>query len=215
MKRLRKAIDAMGAADRFDVSIFPMQAFMHFKRGEEAHDRRAAYDEISRAHGTKVDDVWSQLEEVYAEEGLTLTRDGKVGNPFDAQRLLWFAEKSGKALDVLEALLEACHAKGQPLSDLAVLNDCAFAAGLASSERDDDMARFLVSPRGASDVALQLGECLDRGVVASPVVVLDRRFPLEGAQPYAVVGAVLAELLATGTNFRVVEPSGMNSSKWP
>jgi predicted DsbA family dithiol-disulfide isomerase len=52
-------------------------------------------------------------------------------------------------------------------------------------------------------------------VVASPVVVLDHRFPLEGAQPYAVVGAVLAELLATGTNFRVVEPSGMNSSKWP
>ena len=52
-------------------------------------------------------------------------------------------------------------------------------------------------------------------VVASPVVVLDRRFPLEGAQPYAVVGAVLAELLATGTNFRVVAPSGMDSSKWP
>ena len=46
------------------------------------------------------------------EEGLTLTRDGKVGNPFDAQRLLWFAEKKGKALDVLEALLEACHAEG-------------------------------------------------------------------------------------------------------
>ena len=158
MKRLRKAIDAMGAADRFDISIFPMQAYMHFKRGEEAHDRRAAYDEISRAHGTKVDDVWARLQEVYAEEGLSLTRDGKVGNPFDAQRLLWFAEKSGKALDVLEALLEACHAKGQPLSDLAVLNDCAFAAGLASSERDDDMARFLVSPRGGSDVALQLGE---------------------------------------------------------
>ena len=215
MKRLRKAIEAMGAADRFEVSVFPMQAFMHFKRGDEAHDRRAAYDEISRAHGTKVDDVWSQLQEVYDEEGLTLTRDGEVGNPFDAQRLLWFAEKSGKQLDVLEALLEACHAKGQPLSDLAVLNDCAFAAGLASSERDDDMARFLVSPRGGSDVALQLGECLDRGVVASPVVVLDRRFPLEGAHPYAVVGAVLAELLATGTNFRVVAPSGMDSSKWP
>ena len=52
-------------------------------------------------------------------------------------------------------------------------------------------------------------------VAASPVVVLDEKFPLEGAQPYAVVGAVLAELLATGTNFRVVEPSGMNSSKWP
>ena len=206
----------MGAADRFEVSVFPMQAFMHFKRGDEAHDRRAAYDEISRAHGTlKVDDVWSQLQEVYDEEDLTLTRDGKVGNPFDAQRLLWFAEKSNKQLDVLEALLEACHAKGQPLSDLAVLNDCAFAAGLASSERDDDMARFLVSPRGGSDVALRLGECLDRGVVASPVVVLDRRFPLEGAQPYAVVGAVLAELLATGTNFRVVAPSGMDSSKWP
>ena len=204
----------MGAADRFDVSIFPMQAFMHFKRGEEAHDRRAAYDEISRAHGTK-NDVWARLQEVYDEEGLTLTRDGKVGNPFDAQRLLWFAEKSGKQLEVLEALLEACHAKGQPLSDLAVLNDCAFAAGLASSERDDDMARFLVSPRGGSDVALRLGECLTRGVVASPVVVLDHRFPLEGAQPYAVVGAVLAELLATGTNFRVIEPSGMNSSKWP
>ena len=136
----------MGAADRFEVSIFPMQAFMHFKRGDEAHDRRAAYDEISRAHGTKVDEVWARLEEVYDEEGLTLTRDGKVGNPFDAQRLLWFAEKSGKALDVLEALLEACHAKGQPLSDLAVLNDCAFKAGLAKSARDDDMARFLVSP---------------------------------------------------------------------
>ena len=96
-----------------------------------------------------------------------------------------------------------------------MLNDCAFAAGLASSERDDDMARFLVSPRGGSDVALRLNECLTRGVTASPVVVLDRRFPLEGAQPYAVVGAVLAELLATGTNFRVVAPSGMNSSKWP
>ena len=68
---------------------------------------------------------------------------------------------------------------------------------------------------GSLHVALHLSECLDRGVVASPVVVLDRRFPLEGAQPYAVVGAVLAELLATGTNFRVVEPSGMDSSKWP
>ena len=83
----------MGAADRFDISIFPMQAYMHFKRGDEAHDRRAAYDEISRAHGTKVDDVWARLQEVYDEEGLTLTQDGKVGNPFDAQRLLWFAEK--------------------------------------------------------------------------------------------------------------------------
>ena len=144
-------------------------------------DRRAALPRNFQERTARKGMTWARLQEIYEEEGLTLTRDGKVGNPFDAQRLLWFAEKSGKALDVLEALLEACHAKGQPLSDLAVLNDCAFAAGLASSERDDDMARFLVSPRGGSDVALQFASVLANRVVASPVVVLDQRFPLEGA----------------------------------
>ena len=135
----------MGAADRFDISIFPMQAFMHFPRGEEAHDRRKAYDEISRAHGTKGDDVWARLQEVYAEEGLTLT-GRESGQPLRRAAPALVRGEVRQSFRCIEALLEACHAKGQPLSDLAVLNDCAFAAGLASSERDDDMARFLVSP---------------------------------------------------------------------
>jgi len=205
----------MNGSHRFELRVFSMQVFMHLKRGG-SEDRRKAYDEIARAHETKDPEAaWRHLQQVYAEEGLALTREGRVGNPLEAQRLIWLAGKHNKSVEVLEALLEACHAKGEALSDLKVLNECAHKAGLAQSATDDVMARFLVSPKGASEVALQISECLTRGVTTSPVVVLDDRFPLMGAQPYAVVGACLAELLATGTNFRVVEATTNTSAHWP
>ena len=84
-----------------------MQVFMHLKRGG-SEDRRTAYDEITRAHETKDPEAaWRHLEQVYAEEGLMLTREGRVGNPLEAQRLLWLAAKHQKSAEVLEALLEA------------------------------------------------------------------------------------------------------------
>jgi hypothetical protein len=41
------------------------------------------------------------------------------------------------------------------------------------------------------------------------------RAPLIGAQPHGVVGACLAELLATGTNFRVMEATANDQAQCP
>ena len=78
--------------------------------------------------------------EAWAEEGLSLkdvygSIDGaRIGNSFDAQRLIFFARGRGKEDAVIETVYEATHERGECLSDRRVLVAAAAKAGLAADE---------------------------------------------------------------------------------
>jgi len=58
---------------------------------------------------------------------------GKLGNSFDAQRLIWHSRNQGKEAACIEAIYKANHEEGKCLGDLDVLIAAAEVSGVTGS----------------------------------------------------------------------------------
>ena len=94
----------------------------YFKRlGEARHPTRSEEDRLG---------FWEGKRRQWEADGLNLRfRGGRLGNSFDAQRLIYLARKQGREDQCIEAVYKANHEEDKCLSDRAVLLEAAERAG--------------------------------------------------------------------------------------
>ena len=118
-----------------------------------------------------------------AEAGLALAERTHVYNTFDAHRLLVWAGRQGRALELKRELLQAYHARGEN----PALPDVLLHAVAAAGRLDDGGAReVLAGAAYADEVRGSVRLWQRRGVDSVPAVVIDRRSLLSGAQSVQV-----------------------------
>ena len=148
---------------------------------------------LARKYGMSVADAQAmnaRMTEAAAAEGLTFRLDDvKVGNTFDAHRLLHYADAFGKRDALGERLFAAYLGEGAALGDVETLVLLAGEIGL-----DPVAARaVLTSPEYATAVRDEESEAQEIGVTGVPFFVLDRRYGISGAQSPEVLRGALEQ----------------------
>lgn len=113
-------------------------------------------------------------------------------NTFDAHRLLWFAEPTGRQPQVKERLLKAYFTDGLDIGDRDVLAQCAGDAGLDQAEA----AAFLAGRHGVTEVRHDIDEARELGISAVPTFVIEGKWAVPGAQDPETFVQVLRKLAA-------------------
>ena len=124
-----------------------------------------------------------------AVEGLDFRFDrARVGNTFDAHRLLHLAHARGVQDAVKERLVHATFTEGEPIGDAETLVRLVTEAGL-----DADEARaVLAGDRYAAEVRADEAQARAYGISGVPFFVIDGKYGVNGAQPAEAIGEVLA-----------------------
>jgi predicted DsbA family dithiol-disulfide isomerase len=145
----------------------------------ERNKRRQGVVRAWKAEGLDLNDVYGSL-------------GGKVGNSFDAQRLILLARAQGKENECIEAIYRATHEDGLCLSDHPVLLGAADAAGVTGAQA------MLDSDQGIAEVEATLQHYKEMGIHAVPVVVINNKFPIQGFPEPDMLRAVFSQLVAHG-----------------
>ena len=148
---------------------------------------------LARKYGMSVANAQAmnaRMTDAAAGEGLTFRLDDvKVGNTFDAHRLLHFAQAHGKREALGERLFAAYLSESVSLSDAETLVALALDVGL-----DPRAAREMLDGDLFADaVRHDEAEAREIGVTGVPFFVLDRRYGLSGAQSPDVLRAALEQ----------------------
>jgi predicted DsbA family dithiol-disulfide isomerase len=123
-----------------------------------------------------------------AKEGLDFRFDRvRVGNTFDAHRLVHLAAESGKAEAMKERLMRAYFTDGESVAEPDTLVRLGIEVGL-----DPDRVRDLVaSDAYASDVRADEQRARAFGISGVPFFAIDERYGVSGAQtPDVLLGAL-------------------------
>ena len=127
-----------------------------------------------------------------AEVGYRFRERTHVFNTFDAHRLLHQAALEGREFELLRALFDAYHVRGENPARQEVLTATAAEAGL-----DPASTRMVLSSDAHADrVRAGVREWQARGIDGVPAVVIDHRHLVSGAQPAAVYERALRSLAA-------------------
>ena len=124
-----------------------------------------------------------------AQDGLDFRFDlARVGNTFDAHRLLHLAHERGVQDAVKERLVHATFTEGEPIGDHETLVRLVAEAGL-----DADEARaVLACDRYAAEVRADEAQARAYGISGVPFFVVDGAYGVNGAQPVEALTQVLA-----------------------
>ena len=136
--------------------------------------------------------------EEWAKVGLTLndvygSTGGKLGNSFDAQRLIFIARSQGKEDACIEAIYKANHEEGKCLSDLETLLAAAASAGLVGARE------ALASGEGINEVAEKIASYHKMGLNSVPVVIINEMYVLQGYPQPELLEVAFAQLIEQGT----------------
>jgi predicted DsbA family dithiol-disulfide isomerase len=114
-----------------------------------------------------------------AKEGLAFRLDRvRVGNTFDAHRLLHLAATVGRREALVERLFAAYLGEGEALGEHDVLVRLATDVGLDAGE----VATVLASDRFAADVRRDQARARGFGITGVPFFAIDERYGVSGAQ---------------------------------
>jgi predicted DsbA family dithiol-disulfide isomerase len=113
-----------------------------------------------------------------AAHGLEFTVDRKMGNTFDAHRLVHLGREQGRQEEMLERLFRAFFGEGQAIYEPDVLVSLAADAGL-----DADRARQVLADGSYGDaVRADEHEASSYGISGVPFCVVDMKYGVSGAR---------------------------------
>ncbi len=146
---------------------------------------------LAEKYGVPVEEGQSMIDTMTAtaaQEGLDFSFDtARVGNTFDAHRVLHLAHERGLQDALKERLLRATFTEGEPIGDPATLTRLAVEVGVEAGE----VKAVLSSDRFAEQVRADEQQARDYGIRAVPYFVVDRSLGVAGAQPPDVLRSLL------------------------
>mmetsp|Transcript_11349 Transcript_11349/g.21372 ORF Transcript_11349/g.21372 Transcript_11349/m.21372 type:complete len:198 (-) Transcript_11349:127-720(-) len=180
----------------FQIRFQPFQLYPDLKRGDAVGvDKYDFFKELYEMRGSDEESMKSRfkwLQGAWEKEGLTLAdreKGHKWGNSFDAQRLISFARKQGLEDQMIEAIYTANHEQNQPLSNRAVLLECAAKAGVTGAEE------MLSSEQESSEVKQKIQQYKQMGIDAVPVLVINNKYTIHGAPEAAELHGIISRII--------------------
>lgn len=142
---------------------------------------------LAKKYGMPVEKARAMNERMTAEarkEGLDFHLDRvRVGNTFDAHRLVHLAAESGRADAMKERLMRAYFTEGEAVGDPATLVRLGIDVGL-----DEAKVREVVNGSAhAKDVRADEERARAFGISGVPFFAIDERYGVSGAQPSEVL----------------------------
>ncbi len=133
-----------------------------------------------------------RLTQLGKEAGLDYQFDRiqKIPNTFQAHRVLWLAEKEGKAKELHDAFFKGYFTDGKDLTLPETLVGLAVSVGLDSKK----VEAFLKSDEGVREVRESEEKAYDLGVTGVPFFVFNQKAAVSGAQPVSVFKQVLSQI---------------------
>jgi predicted DsbA family dithiol-disulfide isomerase len=148
---------------------------------------------LARKYGLPAERVRAMNERLTGEarkEGLDFHLDRvRVGNTFDAHRLVHLAADSGQADPMKERLMRAYFTEGATVGEPETLRGLAVELGLDAQRVDD----LLASDAFAVDVRADEARARALGISGVPFFALDERYGVSGAQPAEVLLGALRQ----------------------
>ncbi len=166
---------------------------------------RAAYRAAKFGSAERAAELDARVSEAARAVGLDfhLERIVRTPNTIDAHRLIWLAGQEGVQDAVMEAVFAAYFIDGRDIGDLAVLADCAAAAGLDRAA----VQAFLAGGAVAAEMRAADQAAREAGVSGVPSFFLDGYGLFSGALP----APQMADALRRGRDVltrRAAEPAG-------
>jgi predicted DsbA family dithiol-disulfide isomerase len=144
------------------------------------------YDKLARKYGMSREQAIESCNNVKKQAeavGLDFQFDTIVlTNTFDAHRLMVYAAKHGKSLEMSERLFRAYFTESKHIGEHKTLIELAAEVGLDPT----DVARMLESDEFEKDVRADEQEAMMMDVRGVPYYVFNRKYAVSGAQPSEV-----------------------------
>ncbi len=188
-RRFEAALGQFEHADDVEVvwRSFELDPTAPRTREEPQHELLAA------KYGTTLEQAQEMNARMAGEakkEGLDFHLDRvKVGNTFDAHRLVHLAAESGKADAMKERLMRAYLSEGEALGEPATLERLGAEVGL-DAER---VRAVLASDEFAREVRADEGRARGFGISGVPFFAIDERYGVSGAQASEVLLGALRQ----------------------
>ncbi len=149
---------------------------------------------LERKYGMSPDEASAanrQMTELAAKVGLEYHLDRvRIGNTFDAHRLIHLAGSVGLAGAMKERLLAAYFTEGRSISDTASLAGLAAEVGLDPARATE----VLQGNEFAAEVRADEARATELGCTGVPFLVVDDRVAIPGAQPPDVILRLLGRV---------------------
>lgn len=131
----------------------------------------------------KVKDMANQICEQGKEVGLHLQfNDMKHANTLDAHRLVKYAEKKGKALQLVDLLYKKYFGENYDIGEQETLMKLANEVGLDEGE----VQELLKARKYTRAVALDEDDAAEIGIQGVPFFIINEKYAISGAQPMEV-----------------------------
>lgn len=173
-RRLEEAIRRMDPSKyAFEVKFRPflLDPSMTFEP-----DRQAMYARKFGGMGGRFAQIQQMLLQIGADCGIRFNWTGPIGPSREAHRLIAYADKHGKQLEVVEAFFSAHHEQSKNIADEQLLVQIGENAGLPG------VREFLRTDELKSEVMDDIQKAQARGVRGVPHFIINGRLSLSGAQ---------------------------------
>ena len=188
-RRLEKAIAQV--ADQVDVELEYHPFELNPDMPPEGRNQK---EYLTKKFGSEAKylQITNQVTEVAAQEGLKFDFEKQVVSPNtrNAHRLIWFAKKHGKQIEMKEALMKAYFEQGIDLTNSENLISIATQVGLDTQETKS----FLNSTEGMAEVTTSEMQNAQRGISGVPFYIINNQYGVSGAQPSEVFAKALLEI---------------------
>ena len=124
--------------------------------------------------------MFDQIKAVANSESLEMNPEliKNIPNTIDVHRLMWFARKQQKDLELAIILFSGYFAEGKDFSKTETLIELGEACGLIKTEIID----FLASEEGKEEVLKEEKMYREAGINAVPTFIINDKFMIQGAQ---------------------------------
>ena len=154
---------------------------------------RALADHLAGKYGVEraeAEAMQARMTALAAEEGLDYRLDrARLGNTFDAHRLLQLAAEYDVQGQFKERLMAAAFTEGEPVGEPATLRRLAAQVGLDNAEVDEVLAGDAYADAVRTDEA----DARALGITGVPCFTVDRSVGVSGAQPPDVLRRLLEQ----------------------
>jgi predicted DsbA family dithiol-disulfide isomerase len=177
-RRLEKAIDRLKDEIDFEVEYHPFELNPDTPKEGVNHKEYL----IKKFGGeARYQQLTNHVVDVAKQEGLNFNFSDatKTPNTLDAHRLIAFARKQGKQLEMKEALMSAYFEKRTDLTEPKNLIALATQLGMNA----EDVKTFLESNELEAEVKMEEQLNQKRGISGVPFYIINNKYGVSGAQP--------------------------------
>lgn len=199
-RRLENALDQLKNRFDFDVEYSPFEL-----NPDMPMEGRNQKEYLMQKFGgeVKYQQITGHVTKVAAGEGLNFDFNNQHVSPNtrDAHRVIWFAKRNGKQLEMKEALMKAYFEQGVDLSKKENLAQVAAQVGIDY----DEVMTLLKSEEGLAEVTFAEQQNYQRNVTGVPFYIINNKYGISGAQPAESFVQALTQIGSEVTNGEVCD----------